>query len=123
MEIVLWVAQVLAGLTFLLAGFIKTTRPIPTLAKNMSWVNSFSPPFVRFIGAVEFLGGLGLIVPAATGILAWLTPLAAAGLAIVMLGAVVYHLNHHEYSKITPSGVLLVLAVIVLVGRGFILPL
>jgi uncharacterized membrane protein YphA (DoxX/SURF4 family) len=123
MEIILWVVQVLAGLTFLLAGFMKTTQPIPTLAKKMSWVNSFSPPFVRFIGAVEFLGGLGLIAPAATGILPWLTPLAAAGLAVVMIGAVVYHINHHEYSMITPSGVLLILAVLVLVGRGFILPL
>ncbi len=122
MQIILWVVQVLAGLAFLLAGFMKTTRPIPTLATNMSWVNSYSPPFVRFIGAVEFLGGLGLIVPAAIGVLPWLTPLAAAGLAVVMIGAVVYHINHDEYSMITPSGVLLILALVVLIGRLFVQP-
>lgn len=122
MNIALWVIQIIAGLAFILAGFMKVTQPIPTLAKNMAWVNSYSPPFVRFIGALEFLGGVGLIVPAATGILPWLTLVAAAGLAIVMAGAVVYHLQRSEFNTVTPSAVLLVLSVIVLVGRWTVAP-
>lgn len=122
MNIAIWALQIITGLAFILAGFMKVTQPIPTLAKNMTWVNSFTPPFVRFIGVVEFLGGVGLIVPAATGILPWLTIVAAAGLAIVMAGAVVYHLQHREYSRVTPAGVLLVLAVLVLIGRALVEP-
>lgn len=122
MNIAIWALQVIAGLAFIMAGFMKVTQPIPTLAKNMTWVNSFSPPFVRFIGAAEFLGGVGLILPAATGILPWLTIVAAAGLAIVMAGAVIYHLQRNEFSLVTPSAVLLILSVLVLVGRWVVEP-
>ena len=122
MNIALWALQIIVGLAFILAGFMKVTQPIPTLAKSMAWVNSFSQPFVRFVGVVEFLGGVGLIVPAATGILPWLTILAAAGLAIVMIGAVIYHLQHREFNRVAPSAVLLVLAVLILIGRWFVSP-
>ncbi|MBN9391195.1 MAG: DoxX family protein [Chloroflexi bacterium] len=122
MNIAIWALQIIAGLAFIMAGFMKVTQPIPTLAKTMTWVNSFSPPFVRFIGAAEFLGGVGLILPAATGILPWLTIVAAAGLAIVMAGAVIYHLQRNELSLVTPSAVLLVLSVLVLVGRWVVEP-
>lgn len=122
MDIALWIVQILLGLAFLLAGGTKVSQPIPALAKRMSWVNSFSPPFVRFIGSAEFLGAIGLIVPALTMILPWLTPLAAAGLAIIMAGAVAYHLIHNEISKATFTLVLLILALFVLFGRWFIMP-
>ena len=122
MDITLWVVQILLGATFILAGFMKTTQPIPTLATNMGWVNSYTPPFVRFIGVIEFLGGIGLIVPAITKIWPWLTPVAAGGLAILMAGAVVYHIQHKESARGIPSLILLILSVIVLVGRSFVTP-
>lgn len=122
MNIAFWAIQIIAGLAFILAGFMKVTQPIPTLAKSMAWVNSYPQPFVRFIGTAEFLGGVGLIIPAATGILPWLTVVAAGGLAIVMVGAVIYHFQHAEFNKIAPSAVLLVLSVIVLVGRLTVTP-
>jgi uncharacterized membrane protein YphA (DoxX/SURF4 family) len=122
MNIAIWVFQVIVGLAFIMAGFMKVTQPIPILAKNMAWVNSFSQPFVRFIGVMEFLGGIGLILPAATGIIPWLTIVAAAGLAIVMAGAVVYHLQRNEFPQLTPSAVLLLLSVLVLIGRLVIEP-
>ena len=122
MDIALWVIQILLGAVFILAGFMKITQPIPRLATNMGWVNSYTPPFVRFIGAVEFLGGIGLIVPAITKILPWLTPVAAGGLAIVMAGAVVYHIQHKENAQVLPSLILLILSVIVLVGRSLVTP-
>lgn len=122
MNIALWVIQILVGLLFILSGGAKATQPIPALANRMTFVNSFSEPFVRFIGVAEFLGGIGLIIPAATGILPWLTIVAAGGLAIIMTGAVVYHVQHRETNEIIPTGVLLLLAVLVLVGRLAVSP-
>lgn len=123
MDIALWIAQVLAGLAFIGAGIMKATQPLDRLAKQMEWVTHFSPPFVRFIGVVELLGGIGLIVPALTDILPWLTPVAAVGLAIIMVGAVVYHFQHNELNRVAPSVVLLVLALIVVFGRFVVQPI
>ena len=68
MNIVLWIVQGLLALAFLLAGFMKTFRPVETLKKNMDWVRVVPTPFVRFIGVSEILGAIGLILPAITGI-------------------------------------------------------
>jgi hypothetical protein len=80
----LWVIQVLLAALFVFAGGMKLVMPLDQLAGPVAlpgW-------FLRFIGVVELLGGLGLVLPAATGIFPWLTPLAAAGLVVVMIGAV-----------------------------------
>ncbi len=123
MDILLWVLQVLLGLTFLTAGFLKATQPIEGLKKQMEWVTASPVAFVRFIGIAEILGAVGLIVPALTKILPWLTPVAALGLAILMAGAVVVHLTRKEYNRIAPSAVLFVLSVIVMIGRFWIQPI
>ena len=84
LNITLWVLQVLLGLLFLWAGGMKLVMPLEKLAGPVDlpgW-------FVRFIGVVELLGGLGLILPGLLRIRTGLTPLAAAGLVIVMIGAV-----------------------------------
>jgi putative oxidoreductase len=81
---VLWTVQVLLAALFLFGGVMKLISPIEALEAQQS---TFSGAFLRFIGLVEFLGAIGLIVPAATRILPFLTPLAAIGLAIVMVGA------------------------------------
>ena len=123
MDILLWVLQVLLGLVFLAAGSLKATQPIDSLKKQMEWVTAFPVAFVRFIGLAEVLGAIGLIIPALTKILSWLTPVAALGLAILMAGAVVVHLNRKEYNRIAPSAVLFVLSVIIMVGRFWIQPI
>lgn len=117
MNIVLWIVQGLLALAFLMAGFMKTFRPIETLKKNMSWVGTVAAPFVRFIGIAELLAGIGLILPLATGILPWLTVAAAVGLVIVMLSAAVFHASRREYSGIGTNVVLLLLATFVAIGR------
>lgn len=84
LNIVLWVVQALLGLLFLWAGGIKLVLPLEQLAGPVAlpgW-------FVRFIGVAELLGGLGLILPGLLRIRTGLTPLAAAGLVIIMIGAV-----------------------------------
>jgi len=121
MNIVLWILQVLLGLAFLAAGIMKATQPLDKLSKQMDWVAVTPPALTRFIGIAEILGGIGLILPAVTGIATWLTPVAAAGLALIMLLAVGFHLRRSDpTNRIVPGLVLFVLALVVAVGRGFV---
>jgi len=122
MSIALWVVQVLVAVAFLGAGATKLSQPKEKLLENMAWVEDFSQPTVRIIGALEILGAIGVVVPALTGILPWLTPLAALGLVLLMLGAALTHLRRTEYGYIIMNAVLLVLAAFVVWGRFFVLP-
>jgi uncharacterized membrane protein YphA (DoxX/SURF4 family) len=117
MNIALWIVQVLLALAFGMAGLMKLTQPKEKLAGQMAWVEDFAPNTVKGIGALELLGALGLILPLLTGILPWLTPLAAAGLVLTMLGAMATHLRRHENLRIVGNLVLLLLAAFVTYGR------
>lgn len=81
----LWIVQGLLALLFLFAGGMKLILPVEEMTKQMPLPGAF----LRFIGVAEVLGGLGLILPGLTGIRPGLTPLAAAGLVIIMIGATV----------------------------------
>jgi uncharacterized membrane protein YphA (DoxX/SURF4 family) len=83
--VTLWTIQVLLALVFLLAGSMKLILPIETLTAQMPLPGLF----VRFIGIAEVAGALGLILPGLTRIQRGLTPLAACGLVIIMIGATV----------------------------------
>ena len=85
MKYALWIVQVLLAALFLFAGGFKLTAPIAAMTQQMP----FPGAFLRFLGAAEVLGALGLILPGALRIRPWLTPLAAAGLVIIMMGATV----------------------------------
>jgi uncharacterized membrane protein YphA (DoxX/SURF4 family) len=122
MGIALWVVQVLVAAAFLVAGATKLSQPKEKLLKNMAWVEDFSQPTLRIIGALEVLGAIGIVLPALTGILPWLTPLAALGLVLTMIGAALTHLRRTEYGGIAVNAVLLILADFVLYGRFFVLP-
>ncbi|HEX4684508.1 MAG TPA: DoxX family protein [Gemmatimonadaceae bacterium] len=82
----LWTAQILLAALFLFAGGFKLVAPAAQLAQQSP---IFAPAFLRFIGACEVLGALGLVLPGLFGVQRRLTPLAAAGLVIIMTGAVV----------------------------------
>lgn len=88
MNIALWIAQVLLALIFLFAGGIKLVTPIEEMMKQMPI--PLPGLFLRFTGVVEVLGAIGVVLPWLLGIWPGLTPLAAAGLVIVMIGAVVF---------------------------------
>jgi uncharacterized membrane protein YphA (DoxX/SURF4 family) len=122
MGIALWVVQGLLAAAFLVSGATKLSQPKEKLAKNMAWVEDFSPQTVRLIGALEVLGAIGVVLPALTGIVPWLTPLAALGLVLTMIGAALTHLRRTEYGNIAMNVVLLVLAAFVAYGRFFVLP-
>jgi putative oxidoreductase len=113
----LWVAQGLLAVAFLASGLMKVTSPIEALRAAMPWVNGAMGPAVRFIGTVEVLGALGLILPAATRIKPGLTPLAALGLTTVMVLAAVTHAVRSEPVGIVVNFVLGGLAAFVAWGR------
>ena len=81
----LWIVQGLLALLFLFAGGMKLVLPLEALSGPVA----LPGPFVRFIGVVEVLGALGLILPGLLRIRSGLTPLAAAGLVLIMIGATV----------------------------------
>lgn len=118
MNVVLWVIAVLLALVFLIAGLMKLAQPKEKLAASgMAWTEDFSAGAVKGIGVLEVLGALGLILPAVSGIAPVLTPLAALGLALVMVGAISVHVRRKENQPIIINVVLLVLAAVVAWGR------
>lgn len=119
----IWIAQILLALAFGMAGIMKATQPKEKLAANMAWVNDFSQTQVRGIGTLEFLGAVGLILPALTGILPVLTPIAAVGLILVMIGAIFTHIRRKEYGIIVVNVVLLAIAAFIAYGRFVAVPL
>jgi uncharacterized membrane protein YphA (DoxX/SURF4 family) len=123
MNIALWIVQILLALAFAMAGIMKVTQPIDRLETRMGWVKDVGPRGVRLIGSLEILGAIGLILPAVTGILPWLTPVAAVGLALTMVGAMITHGRRGEYSNIGANVVLLILALFVVYGRFVIVPI
>src|SRR5262249_42349770 len=82
-NVLLWVIQALLAALFLFAGVMKLAMPIAVLTKQ----SPLPGAFLRFIGVAEILGGLGLVLPGVTRIHRELTPLAAGGLVIIMIGA------------------------------------
>ena len=84
--VVLWTVQVVLALLFMFAGVMKLITPAEVMQAQSP---DLSIAFLRFIGVAEVLGALGLVLPGLFRIRQALTPLAAAGLVILMAGAVV----------------------------------
>lgn len=122
LHIGIWVAQGLLAAAFGMAGGMKITSPIEQLAQNgMSFVAHYQTGTVRFIGMVEVLAAIGLILPSALRILPKLTPLAATGLSVVMFLASQYLMSHSESPL--PTIVLFALCVFVAWGRFKLIPI
>lgn len=96
LRIALWVVQVLLALAFTATALLKLTQPYDVLAASQAWVKHFPPEAVKLIGVVELLGALGLVLPSATRIAPVLTPIAAIGLVLTMIGAGVTHVRIGE---------------------------
>jgi uncharacterized membrane protein YphA (DoxX/SURF4 family) len=122
MGIALWVVQVLLAGAFVVSGATKLSQPKEKLLKNWAWVEDFSQRAVRIIGSLEILGAIGIVLPALTGIMPWLTPVAALGLVLTMIGAALTHLRRAEYGAITVNAVLLILAAFAAYERFLVLP-
>ncbi len=125
MNIALWIVQVILAFVFVMIGFMKISQPKGTLIeKGMGFVEDFSAGQVRLIGILEVLGAIGLILPGLTGIIPILTPLAAVGLALTMVGAAFTHIRRGgETQMLITNLVLLALALFVAYGRFVVVPL
>ncbi|MGE3447443.1 MAG: DoxX family protein [Microbacteriaceae bacterium] len=118
MNIALWVVAGLLAAAFLAAGLMKITTPKAKLVERLPWAADYSDGAVKGIGIVEVLGAIGLILPGITGIAPILVPIAAVGLAIVMVLAAVMHLRRGDgVAAVVPNIVLFALAVFVAWGR------
>jgi len=123
LHISLWIVQVLLAAAFLMAGAMKLSQPTDALAAQMPWVTAVPAALVRFIGAAEVTGALGLLLPSLTRIQPRLTVLAALGLVVVMLLAAPFHIGRGEAGMILPNFVLAALAAFVAWGRSKAAPI
>ncbi|MEU1545920.1 DoxX family protein [Nocardia sp. NPDC005745] len=117
MNIFLWILQGVLATLFVAAGILKSTQPRDKLISQLPWVSDVPTPGVRLIGVAELAGGVGMILPAVTGIATVLTPLAATGLAGIMILAVGLHARRKEPQAIGFNAILLAGAVLVAWGR------
>lgn len=123
LRIGLWVAQILAAAVFVAAGLTKLTLAPPELTQSIPWSADFSLGFVRAIGIIDLLGGLGLVLPAATHVLPRLTVLAAIGCVVLQLLAMAFHVWRGEFSVLPLNALLLGLSAFVAWGRGKRVPI
>jgi len=119
MTYALWVVQGLLALLFLFAGGMKLVLPIEEMTKQMPLPGLF----LRFIAVAEVLGALGLILPGLLRIRPGLTPLAAAGLVIIMIGATVLTLSAGGVASALIPLVVGLLSAFVAYGRWRLAPL
>ncbi|MCI0570330.1 MAG: DoxX family protein [Myxococcaceae bacterium] len=117
LHISLWFVQVLLGGLFAFAGSLKAMTPIEQLAPQMPWAADIPEALVRFIGASETAGALGLLLPALTRIRPGLTALAGAGIALIMVLASLFHATRGEFGAIPMNLTFGALAAFVAWGR------
>ncbi|WP_211749324.1 DoxX family protein [Paenibacillus sp. Marseille-Q4541] len=111
MNIALWIVQIILGLFFVMLGSMKAFQ----LKKAHD--SGTSKGLEIFIGISEILGGLGLILPLATGIVPSLTSFAAIGLGVIMVLAAGHHAKKGEYKAISMPLIFLALLIFVIIGR------
>jgi hypothetical protein len=118
MNIALWIIAGLLAAAFLASGAVKLVQSREKLvASGMGVVEDLDAGTVKVVGALEVLAAVGLILPAAFDIAPALVPLAAVGVVLLMVGAVVMHLRRDEARVIAMPLILLVLGAVVAWGR------
>ena len=127
MNKVLWIVQVLWGIFFSINGLGKIFWYKPALCNQalgeVPWFSAVPLDLLIFIGVCEFLGGVGLILPAMTGVKPKLTPFAAFGLTLVMILATIFHIVRGEYTFVLVNLALGGVAAFIAYGRLFVRPI
>lgn len=120
MNIILWIVQVLLALVFFAHGGFLVAPP----AEMVAMIDAqLTPGFRIFLGVAEILAAIGLLAPGITRIMPWLTPLASAGLMIVMGSATVLHLVRGEISSTVSTTILFALVTLVAYMRWKVRPI
>jgi uncharacterized membrane protein YphA (DoxX/SURF4 family) len=119
MRYALWIVQGLLALLFLFAGVMKFVMSVEEMTQQVQMPGAF----LRFIGVCEILGGLGLILPSLLRIRPGLTPLAAAGLIVIMIGATIVSVMIGGVAAAIAPFVVLLLLAFVAYGRWKVAPI
>ena len=122
MDTILWIAQVVLAVLFLLFGVTHLMRR-DTMRERVPWMWAVPREALAVIGLLEILAAIGLVLPAMTRIQPWLTPLAALCLAVLMVFAIVFHIRRSEMPNIVLNAILGLLAAFVAWGRYIAYPL
>lgn len=118
MNVVLWICQGVLAVVFAVSGTAKATMPKKRLLDSGQTGVVFLPqPAIRLVAVSELLAVVGLVLPGLTGVAPVLTPLAALGLAVVMVGAAVSHTRLREPRNVATNAVLFTLCLVVAIGR------
>jgi uncharacterized membrane protein YphA (DoxX/SURF4 family) len=117
MNLALWIVAGLLSVSYLISGGAKLIMPKEKYAAKARWAKDFSAGSVKAIGGLEVLAAVGLVLPAALEIVPVLVPLAALGLVMIMVGAVITRIQRHEFKFMMADLVYLALAGFVAWGR------
>lgn len=117
MNIALWIVAALFAFGFISGGIVKQVWSFERYAAKLHWPQDFTPGKVKFMGVVEMLGGLGLVLPGLFGIATVLVPIAASGMALYMAGAVTERVRRDEYRELIGDLVFLGAMLFVAWGR------
>jgi uncharacterized membrane protein YphA (DoxX/SURF4 family) len=113
----IWIAQGILAAVFLAAGLMKLTRPRAALQEKTPYVEDFTDNQIKTIGTLEVLGAIGVVLPAALKVAPILTPIAACGLALIMVFAAATLIRRGEPSHVPLNVVMFALAVFVAIER------
>jgi putative oxidoreductase len=113
----LWAAQIFLALVFFITGAGKLFLPMENLYELIPWTKEVNSLPVRLIGFTEIIGSLGLILPSLLRIKPWLTPLAAIGVAVVMLLAIIFNISIGETSVLGINILLFLVSLFIAWGR------
>jgi multisubunit Na+/H+ antiporter MnhG subunit len=127
MNTILWISQGVLAIMMLIPGFLKLTNSNPELIEKgkgrMDWAEDVSPSFMKIIGTLEVSAAFGLVLPLLLNIMPMLTPLAAIGVILTMLGAISLHIKRSdEIQSLVVNIFILLIAAFVAYGRFVILP-
>ncbi|WP_138994669.1 DoxX family protein [Larkinella sp. C7] len=114
---ILWITQALLALLFIGTGIFKLVTPVSTIAGMWPWAGEY-PDLLRVTGVFDLAGGIGLILPAFTGIRPGLTVWAALGCAALQVSAIVFHFSRGEAANTPFNFVMLAFVLFVFWGRG-----
>jgi uncharacterized membrane protein len=119
MTIAVWIVSGLLAFAFFVGGIVRLVVPAKTYGgwPNQQWILAVPRPAIVAISIAEILGAAGLILPMVTGVAPTLTPIAAVCLALIMVGALVFHLRRREYPNVPVALVLITLLTFVAISR------
>ena len=122
MNTLIWIIQSLMAVLFTVHG-IAMFNPPPPVQESVVKKMGYSLRFLKLIGTLEVLGGLGLILPSWTQIAPVLSPLAALGLATIMTSAAVSHARQGEGKQTAATTVVALLVAFIAIGRFWLTPI